>query len=63
MNNLLNNFQNFVQNFRGKNPQANPQQMVQQLLNSGQMSQQQYNDLAAKANKIMPMLRQMGIKI
>ena len=32
---------------------ANPQAMVQQLLNSGQMSQTQFNDLAQKAQQIL----------
>ena len=32
---------------------ANPQAMVQALLNSGQMSQAQFNDLAQKAQKIL----------
>jgi len=44
-------FQTFVQNFRkmGKNPQA----VVQELLNSGQMSQAQFNELAQKVNQMM----------
>ena len=32
---------------------ANPQAMVQALLNSGQMSQAQFNDLAQKAQQIL----------
>ena len=36
--NMLQRFQQFRQNFHG-----NPQQQVQQLLNSGKVSQQQYN--------------------
>lgn len=47
----ISQFRTFVQNFRkmGKDPQS----VVQELLNSGQMSQAQFNDLAAKANKLM----------
>ena len=43
-------FDNFVRNFRqgGQNPQA----VVQQLLNSGQMTQAQFNQLRNMANQI-----------
>lgn len=46
--------QAFKQQFKG-----NPQQKVQELLNSGQMSQAQFNDLAQQAQEI---LRFMGGK-
>ena len=36
---------------------ANPQAMVQALLNSGQMSQAQFNDLAQKAQQILGNIR------
>lgn len=38
--------------FRG-----DPKQVVQQMLNSGQMSQQQFNALAQQANAIMSQMR------
>ena len=61
MNNLFNlfggfqNFQNqfkaFAQNFSQQN-QMPPQDRVQQLLNSGQMTQEQFEQLRAMANQI-----------
>jgi hypothetical protein len=35
----------------------NPQQEVQRLLNSGQMSQEQFNQFAQIANNIRPMIK------
>lgn len=49
---MMKEFAQFRQSFSG-----NPQAEVQRLLNSGQMSQAQYNQLAAVANQIMPMLK------
>lgn len=49
------NFASFRQNLMQQNPNANPQQMVQDLLNSGKMSQQQYEQLRSMANKITGM--------
>ena len=51
---MMSAFQQFKQNFRG-----DPQQEVQRLLNSGQMSQQQYNQLQQMA---MNMQRMFGQK-
>ena len=53
MNN--NNPMNFLQQFNEfrRNFQGNPQQTVLNLLNSGQMSQQTYNQLQTIANQIM----------
>ena len=51
MNNMMQRFQNFVQNFQRMN--KNPQQMAQELLDSGQMSQQQYEMLRQEVNRIM----------
>ena len=48
--NMQNQFQQFAQNFQRQNGSADPQQMVQQLLNSGKMSQQQFNQLQNFAN-------------
>lgn len=50
MQNFMNQFNQFRQNFGN---QQNPQQMVQQLLDSGQMSQQQFNQLSRMANQIL----------
>lgn len=48
--NFMNQFNQFRQTFNG---QQNPQQMVQQLLNSGRMTQEQFNQLSQMANQIM----------
>lgn len=52
--NMLQRFQQFRQNFHG-----NPQQQVQQLLNSGKVSQQQYNQAVQMAQQFQ---RMFGIK-
>lgn len=49
MQNFMNQFNQFKQNFGNQNPQ----QVVQQLLDSGRMSQQQFNQLSQLANMIM----------
>lgn len=54
MQNFLSQFNQFKQQFNG---QQNPQQMVQQLLDSGKMSQQQFNQLSQMANQILNMNR------
>lgn len=46
---FMNNFENFKKQFG----QRDPQQVVQQLLDSGQMTQQQFNALSQVANQIM----------
>ena len=51
MTQFLQEFNRFRQNFHG-----NPQQEVQNLLNSGQLTQQQFNQLAAQAQQIAKML-------
>ena len=43
-------FDNFARNFQQGG--QNPQQLVQQLLNSGQMTQAQFNQLRNIANQI-----------
>ena len=50
--NMMSQFQEFKQNFSG-----DPQQQVQQLLNSGQMSQQQFNQLSTMATQFQNMMR------
>lgn len=47
MQNFMTQFNQFRQNFRG-----DPKQQVQQLLNSGKMSQQQFNQLKQMADQI-----------
>ena len=47
------NFQNQFNNFQKQMGGINPQAAVQQLLNSGQMSQQQFNQICGLANQIM----------
>ena len=44
-------FRNFVQNFSKMN--KDPRTVVQELLNNGQMSQAQFNELAARVNQMM----------
>lgn len=48
------NFQNQLNNMKQQFAMQgiNPQQRVQELLNSGQMSQEQFNQLRAMANMI-----------
>lgn len=49
-NNIIQRFQQFRQNFKG-----DPQQQVQQLLNSGKVSQQQYNQAVQMAQQFQRM--------
>lgn len=55
--NAMNNQQNFIQRFNEfrKNFNGNPQQQVQQLLNSGKVSQAQYNQAVQMANNLRKM--------
>lgn len=50
--NMLNRFKEFKRTFSG-----NPQQQVQQLLNSGQMTQEQFNQLSKMATQFQNMMR------
>lgn len=50
--NMISQFQQFKQGFRG-----DPQQQVQQLLNSGQMTQEQFNKLSQVATQFQQMMR------
>lgn len=50
--NLLNQFNQFRQTFSG-----NPQQQVQQLIQSGRMSQGQFNQLANQATQLRQLLK------
>ena len=49
--NILQRFQQFQRMFRG-----NPQEQVQQLLNSGKVSQDQYNKAVQMANQLQKMI-------
>lgn len=48
---LLQRFQQFQQSFKG-----DPKQQVQQLLNSGRISQQQYNQAVQMAQQLQRMI-------
>lgn len=48
---IIQKFQQFKQQFRG-----NPQEQVQQLLNSGKITQDQYNRAVQTANSLMQIL-------
>ena len=50
-NGLLQRFQQFRQTFRG-----DPQQKVQELLNSGRVSQQQYNNAVQMAQQLQRLM-------
>lgn len=49
--NMVNQFNQFKRNFNG-----DPRQQVQQLLDSGQMTQQQFNQLSQAATQFQQML-------
>ena len=49
---FVQNLNQFKQSFRG-----NPRDEVQRLLNSGQMSQDQFNQLSRMTNQIMQMMK------
>lgn len=49
--NLISQFNNFKQNFQG-----DPKQQVQNMINSGQMSQSQFNQLAQLATQFQNLL-------
>lgn len=51
MGNLIQQFQQFRNNFRG-----DPRQQVQQLLNSGRVSQEQYNQAVQMANQLQKLM-------
>lgn len=51
-NNVLQRFNQFRQNFKG-----DPQQQIQQMLNSGRITQQQYNNAVQMANQLMKFIK------
>ena len=51
MMNLMNQFQNFKMGFQG-----DPRQKIQELLDSGQMTQEQLNQLMVMANQFKGMM-------
>ena len=52
MMNFMNQFNQFRQGVQG-----NPQQMVQNMIQNGQMSQDQFQQLSNMANQIMPFMK------
>ena len=52
MSDFQNKFNQFVQNFRSQGNQ-DPRQKIQELLDSGKMTQQQYNQLRQIANRFL----------
>lgn len=52
MLNMINQFNNFKKNFQG-----DPEQQVKQLLSSGQMTQQQFNQLSQMAKQLQNFLK------
>lgn len=52
--NIVQQFMQFKKNFKG-----NPQQQIQQMLNSGKISQAQYNAAVQKAQMLQKMLSGM----
>lgn len=52
LNNIIKQFQQFKQTFTG-----DPRQQVQQLLNSGKVSQEQYNNAVQMANTFQQILK------
>ena len=52
MGNLISQFNNFRSTFRG-----DPQAQVQSLIQSGRMSQEQFNQLASQATQLVQLLK------
>ncbi len=52
MMNFMNQFNQFRSGLQG-----NPQQMVQSMIQNGQMSNEQFNQLSNMANQIMPFIK------
>lgn len=52
MSNFISQFNNFRSTFTG-----NPEQQVKQLINSGKMSQEQFNQLAQTANQLRQLIK------
>lgn len=52
MQEMMKKFQAFKRSFSG-----NPQQMIQQMMNSGRISQEQYEKAVKEANEFMKMMK------
>ena len=50
--NFMNEFNNFRQQF-GQGAQMSPQQIIQQKLQNGEITQEQFNQVAQMANQMM----------
>ena len=61
----MNNFSNFLNQFNEFRSafSGNPRQQVQQLIQSGRMSQQQFDELANQATQLRQLLKQGCIVI
>lgn len=53
MMDVMNKFNSFKRTYSG----GDPKQAVQSMLQSGQMSQEQFNKLSDMANKLRPMMK------
>lgn len=56
-NNMIQQFRQFQQTFKG-----NPQTVIQQMMNSGKISQSQYNQAVQMANQFKGLLGQLPVK-
>ena len=54
---MVNEFMEFAKGFQG-----NPQQEVMNMLNSGQMTKEQFNQLSQQAKQLQNLFNQLGIK-
>lgn len=54
---MVNEFMEFAKGFQG-----NPQQEVMNMLNNGQMTQEQFNQLSQQAKQLQNLFNQLGIK-
>lgn len=54
---MINEFMQFAKSFKG-----NPRQEVMNVLNNGQMSQQQFEQLSQQAKQLQEMFKQFVIK-
>lgn len=57
--NFVNEFNNFRQQF-GQNAQMSPQQIIQQKIQNGEISQEQFNQMAMMANQMMGINNNQG---
>lgn len=58
MNNPMFNLQQQVANLKAQFPGQDPNQIIQQMLNSGKVTQEQYNAAVAKYQQLQQMFNQ-----